>query len=302
MKTISIEEQILELKEKRNAVILAHNYVDGEVQDIADFVGDSLELSIMAKNTGSPVIVFCGVSFMAETAKILSPESVVLHPDPNAGCPMADMAPAEAVRKYRERNPDTVLVAYVNTTAEVKAEVVICCTSSNAEKIIRSIPEDKKIMFLPDQNLGANIMKLTGRKMDLWPGYCPTHNRMMPDAAENIRADYPAAALSVHPKYSPAIVEIADSALSTAGILDFAKKTDAKQIIIGTETGILHRLRKENPGKEFIPLIPLPVCPNMKKITLEKVLDSLKKMQFPVELDAALVKRARVPVERMFEF
>ena len=214
---------------------------------------------------------------------------------------MADMAPAEAVREISGEILIQYLVAYVNTTRKSRLRLISAVHHQTLKRL--SVPYRKtKDNVLPDQNLGANIMKLTGRKMDLWPGYCPTHNRMMPDAAEKIRAEYPDAAMVVHPECSPAIVEIADSALSTAGILDFAKKTDAKQIIIGTETGILHRLRKENPGKEFIPLIPLPVCPNMKKITLEKVLDSLKKMQFPVELDAALVKRARVPVERMFEF
>ena len=299
MKTTSFEDQIRELKNQRNAVILAHNYVEGPVQDIADFVGDSLELSIKAKNAEKPVIVFCGVSFMAETAKILSPQSIVLHPEPSAGCPMSDMAPAHAVREYREAYPDTVLVAYVNTTAAVKAEVDICCTSANAEKIIRSIPADKKIMFLPDQNLGANVMRLTGRKMELWPGYSPTHNRSMPEAAKTIRVAHPDAVMIVHPECLPAVVDIADYALSTGGMLRFAKETEARKIIIGTEHGILHRLRNENPGKEFIPMYPLPACPNMKKIKLESVLDALEKMQYPVELGVELMDRARLPIERM---
>lgn len=299
MKTNSLKDQIRELKQQRNAVILAHNYVEGPVQDISDFVGDSLELSIKAKNAEKSVIVFCGVSFMAETAKILSPQSIVLHPEPSSGCPMSDMAPAYAVREYREAHPDTVLVAYVNTTAAVKAEVDICCTSANAEKIIHSIPIDKKIMFLPDQNLGANIMRLTGRKMELWPGYCPIHNMIMPEAAKKIRSEHPDAVMVVHPECSPAVLEIADYALSTGGMLRFAKETAALKIIVGTEHGIIHRLRKENPGKEFIPMNPLPTCHNMKKIKVESVVDSLEKMQYPVELDVALMDRARLPIERM---
>lgn len=295
----SIQHQIDELRNEKSAVILAHNYVLGEVQDIADFVGDSLELSIKAKNAAAPVIVFCGVSFMAETAKILSPNSTVLHPVPSAGCPMADMAPAEAVRKYKQEYPDTVLVAYVNSTAAVKAEVDVCCTSANAERIIRSIPANKEIMFLPDQNLGANISRKLGRSMRLWPGFCPTHNRIMPEQAMKIRREYPKAVLLVHPECTPAVVDCADEALSTGGMLRYVRESNATQFIIGTECGILHRMRKENPGKELIPLEPLPSCPNMKKITMESVLDSLENMKFEVKLDPALMNRARKPIERM---
>ncbi len=295
----SLVEQIVELKKKRNAVILAHNYVMGDVQDVADFVGDSLELSIKAKNASAPVIVFCGVSFMAETAKILSPSSTVLHPVPSAGCPMADMAPDEAVRQYRREHPDTVIIAYVNSTAAVKAEVDICCTSANAEKIVRSIPADKQILFVPDQNLGANVSRMTGRKMELWPGFCPTHNRIMPEDVRQIREMHPNAVMLVHPECTPSVVEVADQALSTGGMLKFVRESDAKQFIIGTECGILHRMRKDNPGKEFIPLQPLPMCPNMKKLTLESIVDSLEYMQYEVKLDAALMDRARLPIEKM---
>ena len=295
----NLKQKILALKKEKNAVILAHYYQQPEIQEIADYVGDSYGLSIEASRAPQENIHMCGVRFMAETAKILSPQSIVLHPEPGAGCPMSDMAPAHAVREYREAYPDTVLVAYVNTTAAVKAEVDICCTSANAEKIIRSIPADKKIMFLPDQNLGANVMRLTGRKMELWPGYCPTHNRIMPEAAKKIRAAHPDAVMIVHPECLPAVVDIADYALSTGGMLRFAKETEARKIIIGTEHGILHRLRNENPGKEFIPMYPLPACPNMKKIKLESVLDALEKMQYPVELGVELMDRARLPIERM---
>lgn len=295
----SIQYQIAELREARDAVILAHNYVAGEVQDIADFVGDSLELSIKAKHSAAPVIVFCGVSFMAETAKILSPGSIVLHPVPSAGCPMADMAPAEAVRKYKQEYPDTVLVAYVNSTAAVKAEVDVCCTSANAERIIRSIPANKEIMFLPDQNLGANISRKLGRAMQLWPGFCPTHNRIMPEQAMKVRREYPNAVFLVHPECTPAVVDCADEALSTGGMLRYVRESAATQFIIGTECGILHRMKKENPGKELIPLEPLPTCPNMKKITLENIAETLENMKFEVKLDSELMNRARMPIERM---
>jgi len=295
----SLEEQIVELKKKRNAVILAHNYVRSDVQDVADFVGDSLELSIKAKNAGAPVIVFCGVSFMAETAKILSPASTVLHPVPSAGCPMADMAPDEAVRQYRREHPDAVIIAYVNSTAAVKAEVDICCTSANAEKVVRSIPADKHILFVPDQNLGANVSRMTGRKMELWPGFCPTHNRIMPEDAKKIREAHPNAIMLVHPECTPSVVDVADHALSTGGMLKFVRESDAKQFIIGTECGILHRMRKDNPDKEFISLQPIPLCPNMKKLSLESIVDSLENMQYEIQLDAALMDRARGPIERM---
>ena len=295
----SIEKQILELKEKRSAVILAHNYVDGGIQDIADFVGDSLELSIKARDAGAPVIVFCGVKFMAETAKILSPSSTVLHPAPNAGCPMADMAGADAVAKYRRENPGATIVAYVNTTAAVKAEVDICCTSFNAERVVKSIPADKHIMFLPDRNLGANVNRAIGREMELWPGFCPIHNRITPAQAREARAAHPDAVMLVHPECPPAVVAISDHSLSTGGMLRLVRESDAKQFIIGTEVGILHRMRKENPGKEFIALQPDPLCPDMKKITLENVRDALELMQFEVKIPDAIIERARLPIERM---
>lgn len=297
--TSSIAGKIRALREERRAVILAHNYVDGEVQDIADFVGDSLELSIKAKESKAPVIVFCGVSFMAESAKLLSPLSTVLHPDPYAGCPMADMAEASAVAEYRRQHPDHVLVAYVNTTAAVKAEVDICCTSANAAKIVRSIPADKTIMFLPDRNLGANVIKQTGRAMELWPGFCPTHNRIMPETVLAQKAKYPDALFLVHPECLPAVVDLADYALSTGGMLRFVRENPAKRFLIGTECGIIHRMQKENPGKEFILLDPVPRCPNMKKITLEKILWTLEEMSNQVNLDPALIARAVLPIERM---
>ena len=294
-----IVKRINELRKEHKAVILAHNYVLGEVQDIADFVGDSLELSIKAAATQAPVIVFCGVSFMAETAKLLAPNSTVLLPEVSAGCPMADMASAEAVQALRKEHPDAVFVAYVNTTAAVKAEVDICCTSANAEKIVSSIPEDKEIVFLPDQNLGGNVMKKLNRKMILFPGYCPTHHRVTPEQLDAMRKQYPNAPIMVHPECPVEVTAKADAALSTGGMLKFVKESPAKQIIVGTESGIIHRLRKENPDKEFIALAPAPRCMNMKKITLESVLKSLEEMQTPVELPPAMIQRAKLPIERM---
>ena len=291
--------RIQEWKKKRNAVILAHNYVAGEVQDIADFVGDSLELSIKAAGTKAPVIVFCGVSFMAETAKLLAPGSTVLLPEPAAGCPMADMADAARVAAYRREHPDTVLVAYVNTTAAVKAEVDICCTSANADRIVASIPADQKILFLPDQNLGANIVNQLDRKMELFPGFCPTHNRIQPEMIEQARAAHPGCPVIVHPECTPAVVAAADVALSTGGMLRYVRESDASGFVIGTESGIIHRMKKENPGRDFYPVAPEPRCPNMKKITLEKVLDALQDMTYEVKLPPELIDRARLPIERM---
>ena len=299
MTTEELTVRIREWKDKRNAVILTHNYVAGEVQDVADFVGDSLELSIKAAGTRAPVIVFCGVSFMAETAKLLAPASTVLLPEPAAGCPMADMADAEAVAAFRRENPETVLVAYVNTTAAVKAEVDICCTSANADRIVASIPADKKILFLPDQNLGANIAAQLGRELKLFPGFCPTHNRIQAEMIQAARAAHPGCPVIVHPECTPTVVAAADVALSTGGMLRYVKESAAKGFVIGTESGIIHRMKKENPGREFYPLAPEPRCPNMKKITLEKVLNALQNMEFEVKLAPELIERARRPIERM---
>lgn len=299
---MNIEQEIRKLRDERHAVILAHNYTAPEVQDIADFVGDSLELSRKAAECHAPVIVFCGVRFMAETAKILSPDSIVLHPNPHSGCPMADMADPEAVAKYRAEHPDTLLVAYVNTTAATKTAVDICCTSGNAEKVISALPKDQKILFLPDANLGANVAKKLNRPMDLWPGFCPTHNRIMPEQIEKARAAHPGAPVIVHPECPPATADLADQALSTGGMLKFVRESQEREFIIGTETGILHRMRKENPDKVFYPLEPEPLCPNMKKITLEDVLFALQDMKLQIELDADTIARARAPIDRMLQF
>ena len=298
---MTLEEEIGVLKAEHKALILAHNYTRPEIQDIADFVGDSLELSRKAAECRAPVIVFCGVRFMAETAKTLSPESVVLHPNPHSGCPMADMASPEAVAAYRKDHPDTLVVAYLNTTAATKTEVDLCCTSGNAEKLIAGLPPGEKILFLPDANLGANLNNKLGRKMDLWPGCCPTHNKILPEHITAAKEKHPGALVLVHPECTPAVVALADRALSTGGMLKFVRESEQKEFIIGTECGILHRMKKENPGKQFYPLEPAVVCPNMKRITLEDVLFALRDLSPRIELDEEMRKRALAPIDRMLE-
>ncbi len=296
---MEIVDEIMRLKEERKAVILAHNYTNGEIQDIADFVGDSLELSRKAAACTAEVIVFCGVRFMAETAKILSPDATVLLPVPDAGCPMADMASTDEIKACRAANPDAVFVAYVNTTAETKTLVDICCTSGNAEKIISSIPEDKNIVFLPDGNLGANLMRRLGRKMTLWQGCCPIHNAISQERIKEAKAKHPNAIAMIHPECSPDAVGECNVALSTGGMLEYVKKSDAKEFIVVTEVGILHRLKKDNPDKVFYPLEPNPVCVDMKKLTLESIRDALKNLSPRIELSASALSDARRPIERM---
>lgn len=296
---MNLIEEIKQLKARREAVILAHNYVHPELQEIADFTGDSLELSIKAKDAKAKAIVFCGVRFMAETAKLLSPKSTVLLPNPDAGCPMADMAAADAVAACRAAHPEALLVAYVNTTADVKAYVDLCCTSGNAEKIISELPKERKIFFLPDRNLGSNLNRKLGRQMELWPGCCPIHNRVTPGMVAEARAAHPGAKVLVHPECAPEVVAAADEALSTGGILKFVRESDEREFIIGTESGILHRLRRENPERKFHPLQPEMICPDMKKITLENVRDCLKNMAPRVELSETILREAVKPIAAM---
>ena len=297
--TRSVADEIIRLKKENNFYILAHNYTLPEVQDIADFTGDSLELSIKAKEAKAEKIIFCGVSFMAETAKILSPDSKVFHPVPSAGCAMADMALAEKVAEYRRNHPGTVIVAYVNTTGAVKAEVDICCTSANAEKIVASIPADKDILFLPDRNLGKNVMNKLGRKMELWPGYCPVHDNITLEMISEARRQYPNAAVMVHPECPEEIVKVSEYALSTGAMLRFLPDAKEKEFIVGTESGILYRMQKENPDKVFHPLLPEILCNDMKKITSEDVLKSLKEEIYEVVLPVEMMDRARKSIENM---
>jgi quinolinate synthase len=294
----SLREHILKLRKERNAVILSHNYQRGEVQDIADFVGDSLELSQKAAKTDADVIVFCGVHFMAETAAILNPGKTVLLPDAEAGCPMANMITAEQLRKQKQKMPRATVVTYINSTAAVKAESDYCCTSANGVKIVGSI-DNPEIIFVPDQYLGDFIAKRTGKTLTLWPGYCPTHVRILPEDITNRRQEHPQAKAVVHPECRPDVIALADEALSTSGMISYAARRDVRELIVGTEVEILHRLKKENPEKQFYAASKKAVCPNMKKITLEKIAASLETMTPAVTVPEAIRVRAKAAVDRM---
>ncbi len=295
-----LTEKILILKKRRNAVILAHNYQLGEIQDIADFVGDSLGLSQNAARTDAEVIVFCGVHFMAETASILCPDKIVLLPDIHAGCPMADMVTAERLRERKGELPSATVVCYINSSAEVKAESDVCCTSANAVKVIESL-EAKEILFVPDQYLGHYISTRTDKKMILWPGFCPTHLRIQPEHLTRLRQEYPQAKVVVHPECRPEVIAAADEVLSTGGLCRYANKSEVKEIIVGTEIGIIHRLKKENPAKRFIPASEQAICPRMKLITLEKILWSLEEMAPEVRVPEEIRLKAKACVDKMLE-
>ena len=296
-----IIEKINVLKKKRNAVILAHNYQRPEIQDIADFSGDSLALSRIAADTDAEVIVFCGVHFMAETAYILSPDKTVLLPDLNAGCPMANMITADQLRELKKERPGATVVAYVNTSAEVKAETDICCTSGNAVKLLDKLKDVEDIIFVPDKYLGSYLSEKSGKDFILWNGYCPTHVKIQPEDIIEKKKRYPEAKVLAHPECTQAVLKLADAVLSTEGICRYAKETDAQEIIFATEIGIMHRLMKENPDKNFYPASDAAECPNMKKITLEKILWSLEKMQYEIKVPDEICKRARKSVDRMVE-
>lgn len=295
----SIEERILALKSDRNAVILAHNYQRPEVQDIADYTGDSLGLSRQAAATEAEVIVFCGVHFMAETAAILSPQKTVLLPDIHAGCPMADMINADQLRDMKSNYPDAVVVCYVNSSAEVKAECDYCCTSANATAIIESIPSNRDIIFVPDKFLGRYTAEVTGRNMIFWQGYCPTHACIDPRDIIALKEKHPQAKVIVHPECPGRVVALADAVLSTSGMCGFARDDDAQEFIVATEMGMLHRLKNDNPGKRFYPATANAVCPNMKTITLEDLLWSLEDMQHVVTVDPKVAAKARRAIDRM---
>jgi len=270
--------KITALKKRANAVILVHNYQLGEVQDIADFVGDSLELSQKAARTDADVIVFCGVHFMAETASILCPDKIVLLPDMHAGCPMADMVTAKRLREKKKEHPKATVVCYINSSAAVKAESDICCTSANAVRLVEKLTNASEILFVPDQYLGNYVATKTGKEMILWPGYCPSHIRIQPQDISRQKAEHPQAKAVVHPECRPEVIALADEVLSTGGMIRLARENDLEEMIVGTEIGIIHRLRKENPEKRFFPASEQAVCPRMKLITLETVLWSLEFM------------------------
>lgn len=299
---MEIVEKISHLKKERNAVILAHNYQLPEIQDIADYVGDSLGLSVQASKTNADVIVFCGVYFMAETAKILSPGKIVLIPDRNAGCPMADMITAEELRQLKVKHPGAKVMCYVNTTAEVKAECDVCCTSGNAERVVReAFSKDEEIIFVPDQYLAGYVSGQTGRNFIIWKGYCPSHIKILPEDIARKKKLHPRAEVIVHPECPPGVTSLAEHVLSTEKMCGYVKESAAGEFIIGTEIGILHRMRKENPGKIFHPASEQATCPNMKRITLEKVLWSLEEMGFEVTVPQDIMTKARTCLQRMID-
>ncbi len=296
-----LEERIAELKKKRDAVILAHNYQLPEVQDVADFRGDSLELSRMAAKTDAKVIVFCGVYFMAETASILSPEKKVIMPDINAGCPMANMLTAEELRKLKKEHPKAAVVGYVNTSAEVKAELDYCCTSTNAVAVVNALKDKEEIIFVPDKYLADYVSKKTGRKMIIWNGFCPTHIKILPEDLKREKKFHPFAKIMVHPECLPQVVAMADAVLSTSQMAKFAKESEAAEFIVGTENGLVYRLKKDNPRKEFYPASERAICPNMKRTTQEKIISALEDMKEEVRVSDAIRTRARKSIDRMLE-
>ena len=297
----SIEEKIQELKKERGAIIIAHNYQPDEVQAIADFTGDSLELSRKVAELDEEIVVFCGVHFMAETAAILSPEKKILLPDQFAGCPMADMITADQLREKKAEHPCAVVICYVNSSAAVKAECDLCCTSSNAKKIVSSVPADKEIIFVPDTHLGHYVQEELGREMNIWDGYCPTHSRIRDIDVKREKEDHPEAVIMAHPECPQGIRDMADQLLSTGQMITFAKESDHKEFIVATEMGLLYRLRNENPDKKFYSVSDRALCPNMKKIDLEKILWSLEDLQHRITVPEETAKLAARSIEAMLE-
>ncbi|HRS97611.1 MAG TPA: quinolinate synthase NadA [Smithella sp.] len=299
---MNIAQKINKLKKEKKAIILAHNYQLPEVQDIADVVGDSLGLSIEASRTNAEVIVFCGVHFMAETAKILSPEKTVLLPAQDAGCPMADMITPEKLKKFQDRHPGAVTVCYVNSSAAVKALCDYCCTSANATKMVQYIlRKTKDILFIPDQYLAKNVSRQVGHDFTFWRGYCPVHAEISARDIAEARERHPGALVLAHPECKPSVTRKADVVASTEGMARYIKSSPAKEFIVATETGILHRMKKENPGKTLYPAKDTAVCQDMKKITLEKVLWSLENSSYEITVPEAVMKKARRSIERMLK-
>ncbi len=291
-----IKQTIRALLKERNALLLAHNYMRDEVQEIADITGDSLGLSQEAARTDADVIVFCGVHFMAESAAILSPGKTVLLPRLDAGCPMADMVTVEGLKAMKAQHPGVPVVTYVNSSAAVKAESDICCTSANAGKVVNSLP-DRELIFVPDRNLGRYIARTSDKTFHFWDGYCPTHERLKPEAVQALKAQHPDALFICHPECNPAVVALADHVCSTSGMYDYCRKSPARQFIVGTEAGILYRLKLESPDKEFILASPALICPNMKLTSLEDVLAALQTMS-PV---VTVPEEIRVPAKRALD-
>lgn len=296
-----IINEINKLKKEKNAIILAHYYVPGEVQDVADFLGDSYKLSMDAASTDADIIVFAGVHFMGETAKILSPNKKVLMPSSDAGCRMADMIDEKQLKEYKKNNPDVKIIAYVNTTAKVKALTDCCCTSSNALKIIKHYTDQNyKILYCPDQNLGKYAMNKFDKEFDVWHGFCPMHHFLEKEKLVKLMEENPDAKLIAHPECTKEVVELAAYAGSTKELLEYTKKDDAKKYIVATEEGIIHQMKKDNPNKEFIVAGPTLYCKNMKKNTLEGILDVLKNETNEIILDEETMKNAKKSLDEMF--
>lgn len=298
--------EIKELCLKANAIILAHYYQAPEIQDIADFIGDSLDLSRKAANNDADIIIFCGVHFMAETAKILSPNKTVLLPDIDAGCSLADDCPAEEFRKFKEENPDHYVVSYINCTAEVKAQSDLICTSSNAVSLVAKIPKDKKIIFAPDKNLGRWVQKNSGRKLKLWPGSCVVHETFSEEALLKLKYKYPESKVIAHPECSQNLLVLSDFIGSTSKLLDFVSKDYSNTYMVLTEPGIIHQMKKKEPNKNFIEVPDIDgckcnECPYMKLNTLEKILDCLKNNSPSIELNPKVIKKAYTPIKRMLD-
>ncbi len=304
LSTLDLDAEIVRLKRERNAVLLAHYYQESDIQDLADFLGDSLQLAQEAKKTRADVILFAGVHFMAETAKILNPEKIVVVPDLDAGCSLADGCPADRFRAWKERHPGAVSITYINCSAAVKAESDYICTSSNAEKIVRAVPEDKEILFAPDKNLGRYLEKKTGRKMLLWQGSCIVHETFSERKLVALRERHPEAELIAHPECEDPILRMADFIGSTTALLKRVTASPAREFIVATESGILHQMKKAAPDKTFLPLPPesncaCNECPHMRKNTLEKVYLALRDLEPRIDMPLELRERARVPIDRM---
>ncbi len=298
----NLRENIIKLKEKKNAVILAHNYQVNDVQLIADHLGDSLQLSRLAAEVDNPLIVFCGVKFMAETAKILSPEKTVLLPRLDAGCPMADMLTVDDLLYLKEKHPNARIVTYVNSNADIKAVSDACCTSSNAVQVVANIDSDE-IIFVPDKNLGAYVQtKVPGKKIILFEGYCYVHNRIKKEEIEETKREHPDAEIIVHPENRMEVIEIADKVLSTGGMLKYASESDKTEFIVGTEQGLLERMKRENPKKNFYPAFRPKLCQNMKRTSLEDVWLSLEQDKYKIEIDPETSERAKRSLNAMLKY
>ncbi len=298
---MNIVEEIVRLKRKKNAIILVHNYQRPEIQEIDDFLGDSLGLAREAAKTDARIIVFCGVRFMAETAKILSPEKTVLLPVKEAGCPMADMITAEELRELKEKYPDAKVVSYVNTNADVKAESDVCCTSANAVKVVKNI-DAEEIIFTPDKNLASYCQQFTNKKIIPWNGYCYVHERITKEGVLLAKKKFPDALLLVHPECNPAVIDLADEVLSTSAMVNFSKESDKKRFLIGTEEGLMHRLKKENSGKEFYTAGTAKLCRSMKLTTLNDVYLALVEERYAIELPEGIIKSAGRALEAMLKY